>query len=113
VKNVLLAALGDRQKIAAVCAENEGSDGSHCCSLSGVVCAGMVVCLINVVGWVFCCFRSKQFAMGGDFKIYNGPADDRWDGKRWQLIGRWKICSWQAKLGSGNAATMNLKAGAG
>lgn len=43
VKNVLLAALGDGQQVAAVCAENEGSDGSHCCSLSLVLCAGMVV----------------------------------------------------------------------
>lgn len=31
VKNVLLAALGDGQEVAAVCAEDEGSDGSHCC----------------------------------------------------------------------------------
>lgn len=33
VKNVLLTALGDGQKVAAVCAEDEGSDSSHCCFL--------------------------------------------------------------------------------
>ena len=81
VKNVLLAALGDRQQVAAVCAENEGSDGSHFGFLFVrlFVCAGMVICLDrDIVGSVFLVVfvRSKQFAgmdWGPDFKIYNGP----------------------------------------